>query len=109
MFSSTPSLSPIFSPRLAKVGKNAASALAASRLAPVDEAPPVRRLTAGEIHLISLKWKAKGRAGDENAMRVAEALEWVARRRASEKKPKPLNVLARRLCAWMGSNRFART
>ena len=109
MFSSAPSLPLIFSPRFAEGGKSAASAFAPSSLGAVDEAPPVRRLTAGEIHLISLEWKAKGRAGDETAMRVADALEWVARRRASEKKPKPLKVLARRLCAWMGPDRSART
>ena len=109
MFSSTQGLPLIFSPRSAKGGKNAASALAPGSLTAIDEAPPVRRLTAGEIHLVSLKWRARGRAGDETAMRVADALEWVARRRAAEKKPKSLKVLARRICARMGLNQAART
>lgn len=109
MFYSTPGLPLIFGPRSAKGGASAASAFAPSSPATVDEAPPVRRLTAGEIHLISLQWQARGRAGDETALRVAEALEGVARRRAGENKPTPLKVLARRLCAWMGPNRAART
>ena len=109
MFSSTPGLPLAFHPRSADGGKHAASALASGSLATLDEAPPVRRLTAGEIHLVSLKWRARGRAGDETAMRVADALEWVARRRAAEKKPKSLKVLALRICARMGLNQAART
>ncbi|MBS0455217.1 MAG: hypothetical protein JSS14_28295 [Proteobacteria bacterium] len=74
----------------------------------MDEGPPVQRLTAREIHLLSAKWKARGHAGDETALRVAQALECVAKRRAG-KKPKSLKVLAGRISAWMSRSAIART
>lgn len=109
MFSSSQGLLLDFNPRSGKGGKHAASTPAPDGLATVDEAPPVRRLTAGEIHRVSLQWKARGRAGDETALRVAEALEGVARRRAIESRPKPLAVLARHISGWMGLSNSART
>ncbi|MBS0339566.1 MAG: hypothetical protein JSS56_03505 [Proteobacteria bacterium] len=111
MFSSAQGILLNLDPRSANGGKNAASAIPSISLATLDdEGPPVRRLTAHEILLVSAKWKAKGRAGDENAMRVAEALEWVARRRAGETRPKPLmKVFARRISAWMGRSHSAQT
>lgn len=72
------------------------------------DGPPVQRLTARQIRSVSATWRARGRAGDATALRVAEALEWVANRRASEE-VKPLKVLAGRISAWMGLGDSART
>lgn len=81
----------------------------AVQMRPSDDGPPVQRLTARQIRSVSAQWRARGRAaGDETALRVAEALEGVADRRASEE-PRPLRVIAGRISAWMGLGEFVRT
>ena len=82
--------------------KIAPSAISPGAPAGADEGPPVQRLTADQIRSASAAWRARGRAGDEAASRVAEALEWLAQRRASEEGPKPMKALAGRISAWMG-------
>lgn len=74
--------------------------------ADVADSPPVQRLTASQIRAAGAPWRARGRAGDESAQRVADALEWLAERRASEE-PNSLKLLAGRISAWMGLHESA--
>jgi len=83
-------------------------AVVAGRPAAGDEGPPVQRLTARQIRSVSATWRARGQAGDDTALRVAEALDWVAERRAGEES-RSRKTLAGRVSAWMGLSESAST
>lgn len=98
MFSSTLGFPLLLRPRfLAGRGANASSL----PLAAADPDPPVQLLTPRQIRSVSANWKARGHAGDETALRVAEALEWLADHRAGEAS-RSRKTLAGRISAWMG-------
>lgn len=82
-------------------GKGDGSVFRSRAPAAADEGPPLQRLTAQQIRSVSARCRAKGRAGDETALRVADALDWVAARRATQE-PKHFKALAGRISAWMG-------
>ena len=98
MFTSTPGFPLTLRPRFLAGGRSSASSLP---LAAADADPPVQRLTPRQILSVSANWKARGHAGDETALRVAEALEWLAEHRASEES-RSRKSLAGRFSAWVG-------
>lgn len=111
MFSSTPGFPLALRPRpsFRRGAKAPHAPRPGSPGAAADTDPPVQRLTPRQIRAAGETWKARAPAGDESALRVAAALEWLAEHRASEEARPPRRSLAGRISAWMGLAESSRT